>query len=685
MGGRSPARRSRGRSSDRRGRSRSRRKRSRSNSKEADSRKKSTKWDLAASGSVEVPPPLEAGAVPPVASSPMASSPVAGLSAGPNPLASTNQHLGPPKHTIDLDQRFISGIIGKQGELVRNIEKATGCVAILEPSADSKGTVCQVYGAEAVAQMGADMIRLKVANVSGAAAACMEARESLEMEHAHVWKMLGKDGEDIKSLEADTGATITFEREKVPTSEGVDELHVMGRKDQVEVAMRVLQKRLDEILTTKFGPDMPFCPDATREIQVEQQFIGWIMGKKQTNIKQIAEQTGASMTVKQATKSEGHSMVRIAGTQQAVSAAFERISQRIENGRRYQDDKRSQFLAGDWLCPGCGDQNFRKNETCRRCQHRRPADGPAEVPQQPSFLNRDCDEAFQLEQQYVGYIIGQGGKTFKEIKEKSGAKIFIDQTNRDQGYSIVRVGDKGSPENLLALTLIEDTIEACIAQKVPVEAAPEVAQNSAQVTLSTKAAGAPPPHVVMPPGHVVPPPPPQASTSKASGPPPMPQLGGPLPPPPQLMPAPIPQVVPPPNNVGMDSMQSNTNAADGEWDVMSKMKSLTEFYTSDPSWNAAMAADTGVSKPPSMWDPPVAQMVDQYTQAVGAVGGSVWQDAEAHRFFDMISGEILNDLSLTGVDKANKFDEALNGAFHRLSAQLQQTMLTVAATIRSQA
>merc|ERR1719491_386057 len=28
---------------------------------------------------------------------------------------------------------------------------------------------------------------------------------------------------------------------------------------------------------------------------------------------------------------------------------------------------------GDWLCPGCGDHQFSRNETCRKCGHAKPA------------------------------------------------------------------------------------------------------------------------------------------------------------------------------------------------------------------------------------------------------------------------------------------------------------------------
>lgn len=450
--------------------------------------------------------------------------------------------------------------------------------------------------------MGADVIKVRLANFNaGASAPEAFVRETIEIEHGHVWRILGKDGELIRQLELDTGASLTFEREKVPTSEGVDELHIMGRKDQVDVTRRVLQRRLDDLLTSKFGIEPPFAPEATREIPVEQQFIGWIMGKSKEKIREIADQSGASIIVKQTTKNAGHSVIKIAGGQAATDAAYARIQQRIDQGRRYQDDKRSQFLAGDWLCPGCGDQNFRRNEACRRCNASKPA-GVAEgegndTKSGSSFLSRDCDDAFQVDQKYVGFIIGPGGANFREIKEKSGAKIFIDQETRDQGFSIVRIGNKGTPENLLARDLIEKKIEESLnaqsskhaQQKAPIHPVhPVNPVQTGGVGACSKASGGPP----------------QAS-----------QI--PQPPPPPALPQQMAQT-----SMGMGTVQGNVNSGEGlptsmggagttqqwdssqcdnsNWDMSKMMKWMMDCYASwdgspDASWNSGACGDVGCS------------------------------------------------------------------------------------------
>jgi len=118
-----------------------------------------------------------------------------------------------------------------------------------------------------------------------------------------------------------------------------------------------------------------------------------------------------------------------------------------------------------------GDQNFRRNEVCRHCGFPRPAQ-PAEAAgtvgqhgqHKPGFLKAEGDDAFQIEQRCVGYLIGPGGATLKEIKDMSGAIVFVDQETREQGYSVVRIGGKNSPEAIVARELVEKKIAECLSR-----------------------------------------------------------------------------------------------------------------------------------------------------------------------------------------------------------------------------
>merc|ERR1719343_1505768 len=54
------------------------------------------------------------------------------------------------------------------------------------------------------------------------------------------------------------------------------------------------------------------------------------------------------------------------------------------------------------------------------------------------------EEEVQVEQRWVGWLLGRGGGLAREIEQESGAKVTIDQSTKAMGYSTVRVvGEAG--------------------------------------------------------------------------------------------------------------------------------------------------------------------------------------------------------------------------------------------------
>merc|ERR1712066_516463 len=67
------------------------------------------------------------------------------------------------------------------------------------------------------------------------------------------------------------------------------------------------------------------------------------------------------------------------------------------------------------------------------------------------------EEEMEVEQKVVGWVLGSKGVVLKEIEKQSGARISIDQTTKDMGYSVVRMS--GSMESIdLARQLVSDKI-----------------------------------------------------------------------------------------------------------------------------------------------------------------------------------------------------------------------------------
>merc|ERR1719161_3491021 len=45
--------------------------------------------------------------------------------------------------------------------------------------------------------------------------------------------------------------------------------------------------------------------------------------------------------------------------------------------------------------------------------------------------------AYQVEQRWVGYLIGRGGGVCKEVETETGVKVSIDQSTQSLGYSTI--------------------------------------------------------------------------------------------------------------------------------------------------------------------------------------------------------------------------------------------------------
>jgi len=63
----------------------------------------------------------------------------------------------------------------------------------------------------------------------------------------------------------------------------------------------------------------------------------------------------------------------------------------------------------------------------------------------------------QVEQKMVGWILGKAGVVLKEIEQKSGARVSIDQSTKDMGFSTVRINGNWHQSSTARL-LIQDKL-----------------------------------------------------------------------------------------------------------------------------------------------------------------------------------------------------------------------------------
>eukprot|EP00927_Polykrikos_kofoidii_P012426 TRINITY_DN1534_c0_g3_i1.p1 TRINITY_DN1534_c0_g3~~TRINITY_DN1534_c0_g3_i1.p1 ORF type:complete len:854 (-),score=184.78 TRINITY_DN1534_c0_g3_i1:95-2524(-) len=151
------------------------------------------------------------------------------------------------------------------------------------------------------------------------------------------------------------------------------------------------------------------------ELQLEQQWVGWLLGSRGKTVREIEHETGCRIGVDQSTKDLGFSVLRLSGAPEAIQRGQSRI-------------EASLALAVPAMMQTTG----------------------------PEIAHLPEDQ-MQVEQNKVGWILGKNRIVIKEIETKCGARINVDQSTKELGYSIVKIRG-GSTEMQAARQLIEEKL-----------------------------------------------------------------------------------------------------------------------------------------------------------------------------------------------------------------------------------
>lgn len=201
--------------------------------------------------------------------------------------------------------------------------------------------------------------------------------------------VIGKQGKVLQSIKDETGATI--EVDQSTKEQGFSTVHV--RKG----AGAARAKEMVEALLRKAGHSGAAGGDGkleNAELEVEQRFVGLLIGKGGENINRIKEESGAFVCFQQENSWQGYSTLRISGRPDCV-----------ERAKSLVDDKLAELQG-----VGAGAEELE----------------------------------LRVEQRFVGSLIGRAGETISEIKAQSGAIVQFDQETAWRGYSILRVSGSGS-------------------------------------------------------------------------------------------------------------------------------------------------------------------------------------------------------------------------------------------------
>jgi len=170
--------------------------------------------------------------------------------------------------------------------------------------------------------------------------------------------------------------------------------------------------------------------DQSLELFIEQKWVGWLLGSGGQTMRELEEQNGVRVTMDQTTKELGYTVMKIFGSGPAVQRAHQRVQASLALVSPH----------------GTGPPHL---------------SGDAHAP----FKEPEGD--MQIDQRWVGWLLGRSGVVLKEIELLSGAKVSIDQSTRKLGYSTVRIRG-GSQQNPTAHQLIQEKLAQANTARPPV-------------------------------------------------------------------------------------------------------------------------------------------------------------------------------------------------------------------------
>ncbi|CAE7429799.1 FUBP1 [Symbiodinium sp. CCMP2456] len=239
-----------------------------------------------------------------------------------------------------VDQGVVGFLIGKGGETLRSMEvSSTATIKIDQTSKEMGYSMVRITGSEqavAVAKALLDgRISEKRQNASGMHRNRTEVQQGQEgggsgavgwetqIEQSAVGFFIGKQGEYIKRIQAQTGATVVIDQET--KDYGYSMIRIMDGPGLRE-ASEMVKYRLDQV---KEAAVQRAPAGEYEELSVPQGQVGAIIGRGGDTLRQIKAESGAIIVLSQETKGQGFSTVRFAGSQDAVLKAKDLVQQRL--------------------------------------------------------------------------------------------------------------------------------------------------------------------------------------------------------------------------------------------------------------------------------------------------------------------------------------------------------------------
>lgn len=336
--------------------------------------------------------------------------------------------------TVNIPREHHRWILGKKGERLRDLEKATA-TKINVPNVNEESDKLTITGTKE----GIEKAEHKLRTMSDEQS--KRAFERIEVPKVLHPFILGPHNETVNQITADTGARINIP----PPSVQNDELTVTGEKEGVLEAVRriaAIRREMEKKCTTV-------------SIEVPRAQHKYVIGPRGATLQDILKETGVSVEIPPTDNNSD--TITLRGPSERLGNALSLVYQKANSVRSTVLDV--PHWIHKYIIGKKGDRirNFNKeysNVHIEFTENQIKMDGPPEqLDPAAEHLERICNEYIQnyiladlvVDPKHYKHIIGKGGANIKAIKGDHDVTINIDEKD---GQNRIRL--EGTPEGVNA-------------------------------------------------------------------------------------------------------------------------------------------------------------------------------------------------------------------------------------------
>lgn len=170
---------------------------------------------------------------------------------------------------FEIQPDMVGAVIGKGGTTAKAIRNRTGAnVHVHAPTTENPRTFVELRGRREQIDAAYDELRAVISSVDEDFAKQMQASVTLKTKPETVGCLIGKQGQNIKQIEDESGARVRVE----PHEEGAEfqSVHVSGEVGAVDYATQLVQESLERYDATRQKKQNP-VPMTSHRVQQQQQ------------------------------------------------------------------------------------------------------------------------------------------------------------------------------------------------------------------------------------------------------------------------------------------------------------------------------------------------------------------------------------------------------------------------------